>query len=94
MKFAAAPMIVTMTALAVVLLVLPPACSATGTAASTCRNCEKITAWKLYTSGTITKWQVRIPPNTIDTPGYFTRINNGTCVRANRVDPTRRTGTS
>jgi hypothetical protein len=69
-------------ALAVVLL-LPGARAAT---APTCRPCEKITEWKMYRSGFVDDWPVRIPEYTIDTPGYFTRIKNGTCVPNNRVD--------
>jgi hypothetical protein len=38
-----------------------------------CRPCEKITAWKLYRSGTPTDWAIRTPPTR---PGYFERIKN------------------
>jgi hypothetical protein len=56
-----------------------------------CRQCQKITAWKLYTSGNTTDWPIYIPPNgpyNVSTPGYFTRINNGTQVCESRTNET------
>jgi hypothetical protein len=43
--------------------------------AGACRPCEKITAWKLYRSGTPKDWPVR---DNSTLPGYFERIKNGT----------------
>lgn len=72
------------------LLSIAAAVSGAGVPPGGCRACEKITAWKLYTSGNTTDWPIRVtkPPTTYteSTPGYFTRINNGTKVCESRTN--------